>query len=275
MTSYKRVFLSCWVSLDERDRLCEVSLDSLLSKKFLGHPTSRSRRTTDLSLVRHHRVEIRREGDVPSDPIIILEDTPSITVAADTNTPPRSPHQRPRPESYTGVMARSSSRTKKISSLRRRGGSRQNSSQEKIDSLNLSDDPGHSTSTSTQPSNDMALGCHLPVESSASTTEENPQRVSSAPEPLPTDEKADPAISTDELVTTSGAATGSASSIILSSSPEADTRPEDLGQTCPPVACTHPVAKIAACSKDAKCACKNSSLLEIVWQQNWLLDRGM
>ena len=35
------------------------------------------------------------------------------------------------------------------------------------------------------------------------------------------------------------------------------------------------VAKIAACSKDAKCACKNSSLLEIVWQQNWLLDRGM
>jgi hypothetical protein len=42
------------------------------------------------------------------------------------------------------------------------------------------------------------------------------------------------------------------------------------------------VAKIAACSKDAKCACKNSSLvihkrdgkisslLEVVWQHNWL-----
>jgi hypothetical protein len=35
------------------------------------------------------------------------------------------------------------------------------------------------------------------------------------------------------------------------------------------------VAKIATCSKDVKCAYKNSSLLEIVWRQNWLLDRGM
>ena len=28
MTGYKRVFLGCWVSLDEQDRLCKVSLDS-------------------------------------------------------------------------------------------------------------------------------------------------------------------------------------------------------------------------------------------------------
>ena len=28
MTGYKRVFLGCWISLDEQDRLCEVSLDS-------------------------------------------------------------------------------------------------------------------------------------------------------------------------------------------------------------------------------------------------------
>ena len=28
MTGHKRVFLGCWVSLDEQDRLCEVSLDS-------------------------------------------------------------------------------------------------------------------------------------------------------------------------------------------------------------------------------------------------------
>jgi hypothetical protein len=58
------------------------------------------------------------------------------------------------------------------------------------------------------------------------------------PDPFPTDEKADPAVSTNKLVTTSRAATGSASSIILSSSPEADTQPEYLGQTCPPVGCT-------------------------------------
>jgi hypothetical protein len=27
MTGSKRVFLGCWVSLDEQDRLCEVTLD--------------------------------------------------------------------------------------------------------------------------------------------------------------------------------------------------------------------------------------------------------
>jgi hypothetical protein len=87
------------------------------------------------------------------------------------------------------MATRGSSRTKKGSSPRRRGGSRQNFSQGKIDSLNLSDDRDHSTSrgTSTQPNNDMALvHSHLPVESSASTVEENPQHVSPAPEPFPT-----------------------------------------------------------------------------------------
>jgi hypothetical protein len=90
----------------------------------------------------------------------------------------------------------------------------------------------------------MALvNSHLPVESSASTVEENPQHVSLAPEPFPTDEKADLAVSTDELVTTSGATTGSVNSI-LSSSPEADTQPKYLDQTCPLVACTHPVSTV-------------------------------
>ncbi|KAH8757113.1 hypothetical protein BGZ57DRAFT_996748 [Hyaloscypha finlandica] len=206
----------------------------LLSKKSLDHPTSRStvssRRTTDLSLVRHHRVEIRREGDAPSNPIIILEDTPSVTVAPNTNTPPQSPPQRPekrpRPDSYTGMTTRSSSRTNKVSSPRRRGGSRQNSSQKKSESLSLSDEmPSPPESTileehSPQPNNDLALvNSHLLVESSASTVEENPQHVSPAPEPFPTNEKA---VSTNELVTTSEeTTTGSASSIILSSSPEA------------------------------------------------------
>jgi hypothetical protein len=94
---------------------------------------------------------------------------------------------------------------------------------------------------SPQPNNDLALvDSQLPVESSASTVEENPQHVSPAPEPFPTDEKA---VSTNELVTTSEeTATGSASSIILSSSPEA--QPECLDQTCPLVACTHSVGTV-------------------------------
>ena len=65
-----------------------------------------------------------------------------------------------------------------------------------------------------------------------------------APETFLTDGKGDPAVSTDELVTTSDTATGSASSIILSSSPEADIPPECLDQTCPLMACTHPVSTV-------------------------------
>ncbi|CZR67229.1 uncharacterized protein PAC_17128 [Phialocephala subalpina] len=146
MTGYKRVFLGCWVSLDEQDRLCEVSLDSSTVEEVSG-PSDQQIDSI------FQAFEIRREGDVPSNPIIILEDTPSVTVAADTNTPPQSPPQRPekrpRPDSYAGMMTRSSSRTKKSSSPRRRGGSRQNSSQEKIDSLSVSDDPDQSTSRGT------------------------------------------------------------------------------------------------------------------------------
>ncbi|CZR52920.1 uncharacterized protein PAC_02797 [Phialocephala subalpina] len=194
MTGYKRVFLGCWVSLDEQDRLCEVSLDSSTVEEISG-PSDQQIDSI------FQAFEIRREGEAPSNPIIILEDTPSVTVAPDTNTPPQSPPQRPekrpRPDNYTGMTRRGSSRKKKVSSPRRRGGSRQNSSPEKIDSLNLSDDLDHN-----------------------------------------------PVVSTDELVTTSGAATESASSIILSSLPEADTQLECLDQTCPLVACTNPVSTV-------------------------------
>jgi hypothetical protein len=119
MTGYKRVFLGCWVSIDEQDRLCVVSLDSAAVEHISDHPTNRltvsSRRVRLLwnwintlltCLVRHHRVEVRREGDVPS-----------VIVAPDANTPPQSPPQRPekrpRPDGYTGMMTRSSSRTKR------------------------------------------------------------------------------------------------------------------------------------------------------------------
>jgi len=36
MTGYKRVFLGCWMSLDEQDRLCEVSLDSYTVEEVSG-----------------------------------------------------------------------------------------------------------------------------------------------------------------------------------------------------------------------------------------------
>ena len=38
MTGYKRVFLGCWVSLDEQDRLREVSLDSSTVEEVSGPP---------------------------------------------------------------------------------------------------------------------------------------------------------------------------------------------------------------------------------------------
>jgi hypothetical protein len=54
---------------------------------------------------------------------------------------------------------------------------------------------------SPQLNNDMTLADnYLPAGRSASTVEENPQHVSSAPETVPTDKRADPAVSTDEFV---------------------------------------------------------------------------
>ncbi|CZR52935.1 uncharacterized protein PAC_02813 [Phialocephala subalpina] len=253
MADSKCVFLGCWVSLDEQDRLCEVSLDRSAVEEVSG-PSDQQIDSI------FQAFEIRREGDASSNPILILDD-PSVAITPDVNTPPQTPperpEERPRPESYAGMAARSSSRRKKVSPP--------DSSQKKTESLSLSDDPDHSTSWSTpgleeipsplesaileehspQPNNDMALvDSHLPVESSASAVEENPQHVSPAPETFPTEKKADPAVSTNELVTTPETAMGSASSIILNSSPEADAQPECLDQTCPLVACTHLVSTV-------------------------------
>ncbi|PVH80449.1 hypothetical protein DL98DRAFT_531992 [Cadophora sp. DSE1049] len=92
-----------------------------LSKKSLDHLNSRSivssKRTPNLSLIRRHRVEIQREGDASSHPIIVLYDDASVTIRPDFNTPtqsrPERREKRPRPGSYVGMAARSSSRTKK------------------------------------------------------------------------------------------------------------------------------------------------------------------
>ncbi|PVH67274.1 hypothetical protein DL98DRAFT_600750 [Cadophora sp. DSE1049] len=65
--------------------------------------------------------EIRHEGDASSNPIIILDDIPSVTMIPDVNTLPRTPERlkkRPRPAGYAGLAARSSS-AKKASSKHR------------------------------------------------------------------------------------------------------------------------------------------------------------
>ena len=201
-----------------------------------------------------------------SNPIIILEDSPSITITPNANTPPQSPPLEPRPRpSYIGITTRASSRNMKSSSTRHRGTS-QDFSQEKIDSLRLSDDLNHSATASQrtsgpgeippppqpvipeehspQPNNDMALvGTHLPVKSSASTAKENPQHVSPAPETFPADEKAYPDLSPDALATPK-TLIALASSIVLSLSPEVNTEPEDIEQTHPPIACAYSVSTV-------------------------------
>lgn len=212
---------------------------------------------------------MRREGDVPSNPIIILEDIPTITDAPDVSMPPKSPQRlenRPRPDSYAGMMIRSSSRTKKSSSAKRRGASGPSFSQEMIDSISVSDEPNQSTSRGTsdseeislppesalleerslQPNNNVALvDSDLPGESSVSTVKENPPHIPPAPETFQTDENVNTAVSPDDLVTASETATGLASSsIVLSSSLAADTPPKGLNQACSPIACTHPVSTV-------------------------------
>jgi hypothetical protein len=78
---------------------------------------------------------------------------------------------------------------------------------------------------------------HLPAERSPSTVEENPQHVSSAPETVPTDERADPAVFTDEFVTPLETATWQARSIVLGSLPATDPQ----SRASSPVIYTNPV----------------------------------
>jgi hypothetical protein len=85
------------------------------------------------------------------------------------------------------------------------------------------------------------VGSNLQAKSLVCTMEENPQHASPAPETPPTQERACPAVSSDELATPSEAATGPASSFI-GSSPEADTQREGFNQACLPVACAHPAS---------------------------------
>ncbi|PVH70493.1 hypothetical protein DL98DRAFT_577855, partial [Cadophora sp. DSE1049] len=263
MTGSKRVFLGCWVSLDEQDQLCEVSLD----RSAIEEASRPSEQQIDsiFQAFRYHRVEVRREGDAPSDPIIILDDAPSGSVTPDVDTPPQTPEhpeKRPRPGSYAGMAGRSSRRAKRGSSRQRR---RSRHSSQEIDSLGLSDDLNQNATASqglsspegvlstpesvkpkehsTQLNNHIAIvNSHLPARGPVGTIEENPQHVSPAPDTSPTDGKACPAVSADKLATPSEPVTRPSSSFSLGSSPEADTQREGFTQACLPATYTHPVS---------------------------------
>ncbi|KAH6700671.1 hypothetical protein BKA61DRAFT_620952, partial [Leptodontidium sp. MPI-SDFR-AT-0119] len=159
------------------------------------------------------------------------------------------------------MVGRSSRRANRGSSRQRR---RSRHSSQDIDSLRLSDNLNQNATASqglsspegilstpesvkpeehsTQLNNHMAIvNSHLPARSPVGTIEENPQHVSPAPDTSPTDGRACPAVSADELATPSEPVTGPSSSFSLGSSPEADTQREGFTQACLPAAYTHPV----------------------------------
>jgi len=138
------------------------------------------------------------------------------------------------------MTTQSSSRINKVSSPRRRGGSRQNSSQKKTEPLSLSDDPDYSISRGTSSLEEIPSPLESDILEEYSRQPNNNIALVDSYPPV-ANEKADPAVSTGELVTTLRAVTGSASSI-LSSSLEADTQPECLDQTCPLMAYIHLVS---------------------------------
>ncbi|PVH71241.1 hypothetical protein DL98DRAFT_597090, partial [Cadophora sp. DSE1049] len=251
MTGPKRVFLGCWVSVDEQDQLCEVSLDKSAFEEVSG-PSKQQIDTIFQAL------EVRHEGDAPSDPIIILDDVVSDTITPDVDTPPQTPEQpekRPRP-GYGGMAARRLRKAKKVSSRHRR---RSRQSSQEIDSISNDLDQNATAQGPSSPegvlstpesvmseehspqlNNNMAIvNSHLPVSSPVGTIEENPQHASPDPDTSPIYGRACPAVSADEPATPSEPPS---SSFILGSSPEADTRREGFHQACPPAACTNPVS---------------------------------
>jgi len=73
---------------------------------------------TNLALVRHLRVEVRR-GDAPSNPIIILDNIPSVIIMPNIKIllqTPERPRKHPRPKSYIGIITRNLNKIKKNSS---------------------------------------------------------------------------------------------------------------------------------------------------------------
>jgi hypothetical protein len=134
------------------------------------------------------------------------------------------------------MAARSLSRTKRGSSSRRRGRSGRNS---------LSDDPDHSTSPGASSPEELPS-----TPESAALEEQSPQTdngmtlADNYPPARSSDEKADPALSTDELLAALETATEQASSKIPASLSATDTQSEGLKQACSPVNYTHSVSTV-------------------------------
>jgi hypothetical protein len=138
MTGYKRVFLGYWVSLDEQDRVCEVSLDRSTVEE-VSEPSDQqidytfqackspigSAMNRLLSCLLSVAVESRYAAKEMYRPILSLYSKIAPPFPS-RMMPPQSPppEKRPRPERYTGMATRSSSRTKKVSSPRHQGESR-------------------------------------------------------------------------------------------------------------------------------------------------------
>ncbi|KAH6701242.1 hypothetical protein BKA61DRAFT_582335 [Leptodontidium sp. MPI-SDFR-AT-0119] len=127
-----------------------------------GELTREKHLTTNLALVRYLRVEVRHEGDAPSDPIIILDDVPSDTITPDVDTPlqtPEQPEKRPRP-GYGGMAARRSRRAKKVSSKHQRGS---HQSSQEIDSTSNDLDQNATAQGPSSPEGVPPAACTHPV----------------------------------------------------------------------------------------------------------------
>jgi hypothetical protein len=60
-----------------------------------------------LTLIRHLQVEVYYKGDIPSNPIIILNNVPSITITPNIKTlpqTPKRPEKSPQLRTYIGIV---------------------------------------------------------------------------------------------------------------------------------------------------------------------------
>merc|ERR1712093_582810 len=167
MRGSQHVFLGCWVSVDEQDQLCEVSLDKSAFKE-VSIP-SEQQIDSIFQALRYPRVEVRHEGDAPSGPIIILDDVVSDTITPDVDAPPQTPEQpEKRPQSSQEIDSISND-------LDQNATAQDPSSPEGVLSTPESVMPEEH---SPQLNNNIAIvHSRLPVSSPAGTIEENPQHI--------------------------------------------------------------------------------------------------
>ncbi|KAG9229916.1 hypothetical protein BJ875DRAFT_521667 [Amylocarpus encephaloides] len=218
MTGSQRVSLSCWVSLDEHDRLCKVSLD---------------RSTVE---------EVSRPSEQQVDSTFQAWSYAGMAALSSSRAKKGTSRKR----------RRSRHSSQKVDSLRLSDDLSQSATASQGPSSQGPSSPEGVPSTpesaipeehSPQLNDNMAIvDSHLPARSPVCTMEEKAQRASQAPETSPTYERACPTVSADELATPSEPITGPSSSFIVGSSHEADTERQGFDQACLPAAYTRPVS---------------------------------